>query len=393
MKLVIVSHTAHYQRSGEIVGWGPTIREIDQISEMFERVVHIAPVHSKEAPGSALGYESRRIRVCAVAPAGGAGIRNKLAILRQIRSYTRTIRHELLDADAVHVRCPANISLVALILLTLIRQPRRRWLKYAGNWNPVGREPWSYTFQRWLLRKSWHNGVVTVNGDWPNQPSFVLSFFNPCLNERELLEGRQVSATKQMTDPLRLIFVGRLDSEKGIGRSLQIVARFKALGGTAVFDVVGDGKDRAKTERLARTLGISDHVVFHGWQPRTALAPLYSRAHLMLLPSSSSEGWPKVLSEAMAYGVVPISSNVSSIAQYLKKFSSGRAFAPANLDAFAESIRWYSTHTEVWKQESENATRGAELFSYTRHCNAVRHLLQIPGSGAVTTPVTSAFQS
>ncbi len=389
MKLVIISHTPHYRRRGEIVGWGPTIREIDQISEMFDRVVHIAPMHSKDAPESALPYESPRIRVRAVAPAGGAGIKNKLAILRQIRSYTRTIRHELLDADAVHVRCPANISLVALILLMLISLPRRRWLKYAGNWNPVGKEPWSYTFQRWLLRKSWHNGVVTVNGEWSNQPSFVHSFFNPCLDEQELLEGRQQSVIKQMIDPVRLIFVGRLDSGKGVGRILQIVARFKESGGSVLLDLVGDGNERPQFEQLAKNLGINDLVTFHGWLPRDAIAPFYSRAHLMILPSRSSEGWPKVLSEAMAYGVVPLASNVSSIPQYLAKFGCGQAFAPGDLDAFMDSILWYSTHPQAWKEEAVRAVKAAELFDYTHHCKAVRSIFEIPVSEAVGTPLKS----
>jgi glycosyltransferase involved in cell wall biosynthesis len=360
---------------------------------MFDQLVHIAPLHSNDAPESALRYESRHIQVREVVPSGGVGLRNKLAILRQVKSYARAIHHELRDADAVHVRCPANISLVALIVLMLIRHPRRRWLKYAGNWNPVGREPWSYSLQRWLLKNGWHKGVVTVNGEWPNQPSFVHSFFNPCLNEQELLEGRQPSLIKQMTDPVRLIFAGRLDSGKGVGRVLQIVARFRESGGSPLLDLVGDGNERPRFEQQAKNLGINSLVTFHGWLRRPAIAPLYSRAHLIILPSKSSEGWPKVLSEAMAYGVVPLASNVSGIPQYLEKFGCGRAFAPAHLDAFAESIHWYSTHKQAWKQESENATRAAELFSYARHCNAVQHILQIPVSGAVAPPVSSeAFQ-
>ena len=43
------------------------------------------------------------------------------------------------------------------------------------------------------------------------------------------------------------------------------------------------------------------------------------QAYLMLFPSES-EGWPKVLSEGKAYGVVPVTSDVSSIPQYLREF-------------------------------------------------------------------------
>ncbi|MEJ7712202.1 MAG: hypothetical protein WKF84_20650 [Pyrinomonadaceae bacterium] len=48
---------------------------------------------------------------------------------------------------------------MALLLLTVVRHPRRRWIKYAGNWCPGGREAWSYTFQRWWLKKAGTEGL------------------------------------------------------------------------------------------------------------------------------------------------------------------------------------------------------------------------------------------
>ena len=56
MKLLIVSHTPHYQKGNAIVGWGPTIREIDYLAQVFDRVVHVAPLHPEAAPASSLPY-------------------------------------------------------------------------------------------------------------------------------------------------------------------------------------------------------------------------------------------------------------------------------------------------------------------------------------------------
>jgi glycosyltransferase involved in cell wall biosynthesis len=285
---------------------------------------------------------------------------------------------ELPKADVVHVRCPANISLIALVLLTVLRYPRKRWFKYAGNWKPERGEPLSYTIQRWWLRKGWHRGVVTVNGEWPNQPSFVHTFLNPCLNYEELIEGRQLLGTRQISVPVRLIFAGRLDTAKGADRVLLIMARLKKLGVAATLDLIGDGEERLKFEQLARSLGIQSQVSFHGWLPRPSLGQLYSRAHLILLPSMCSEGWPKVLSEAMAYGVVSIASNVGSIPQYFKKFRSGRTYASSDVDSFAQSIQWYLTHPGIWKEESENAVEAAKHFSYANYLQAVRDILDLP---------------
>jgi len=80
MRLLIVSHTPHYYREGEIVGWGATVREIDHLATLFESVVHIAPLHHEPAPASAMAYESGRVRLHEVRPAGGERLRDKLSI-------------------------------------------------------------------------------------------------------------------------------------------------------------------------------------------------------------------------------------------------------------------------------------------------------------------------
>src|SRR5690606_32026939 len=93
-------------------------------------------------------------------------------------------------ADFIHVRCPANIGLLALA--RLIRAPQPKWFKYAGNWRPARREAWSYRLQRWWLNRGWSGGTVTVNGRWPNQPPHVRSFYNPSLTAETLADAAAV---------------------------------------------------------------------------------------------------------------------------------------------------------------------------------------------------------
>ena len=43
MKLAIISHTEHYpNQDGDIVGWGPTITEINHLLDRFEEIYHVA---------------------------------------------------------------------------------------------------------------------------------------------------------------------------------------------------------------------------------------------------------------------------------------------------------------------------------------------------------------
>jgi glycosyltransferase involved in cell wall biosynthesis len=371
---LIISNMAHHRRGEDVAGWGPTVQEIDQLATVFDEVRHIGCLYEGEGTAAFLPYRARNVTLVPVPPAGGTGLLDKLAITRLFPLYARTILRELPSADVVHVRCPCTIGLLAIMLLALVQRPRLRWAKYAGNWRPAGHDPWSYRVQRWWLQQGLHRGAATVNGQWPHQPAHVYSFLNPCLTSDELSAARPLVEQKQITSPVRLLFIGRVDGAKGVGRLMHVMARLRTLQVPATLDVVGDGPERRDFEALAGQQGVADLVRFHGWLPRTELTRVYGDAHLMVLPSSS-EGWPKVLSEGMAYGVVPIASTVSSIPQYLERFRTGRALDPLDVEAFSQAIAWYAANPAAWKSESLAAASSAEAFSYPRYLAAVEDML------------------
>ncbi|MFT4523139.1 MAG: hypothetical protein ACI8ZN_002091, partial [Bacteroidia bacterium] len=41
-KLLIISHTPHYLENDVAVGWGPTINEINFLSNTFTSITHVA---------------------------------------------------------------------------------------------------------------------------------------------------------------------------------------------------------------------------------------------------------------------------------------------------------------------------------------------------------------
>jgi glycosyltransferase involved in cell wall biosynthesis len=381
-RLLVVSHTAHYIRDGEPVGWGATVRELDHLAKEFERVRHIAFLHPGPGPASALAYRSSRIELVAVPPSGGSGVRAKMGILAALPTYLPTLLAQLRWADAVHVRAPASISLLAVLLLSLVRRPRTRWVKYAGNWKRYPGEPRSYALQRWWLGHGWHRGITSVNGRWPDQPAHVVSFLNPCLSTEELLHAREVARNKTLDPPVRLLFVGRLEEAKGVGRCIEILHALRGRGVDARLDLVGDGPERRRFETLASAPGLEGRVRFLGWLPRSAIDPLYAAAHFLLLPSTCSEGWPKVLSEAMAFGAVPLAGAVSSIPQYLEEFQAGASLAPEDVHGFADAIGAYVREPDRWATHARNAARAAERFTYDRYLDAVMAVLAPGGHAA-----------
>lgn len=375
MKLLIVSHMPHHHRDGAVVGWAPTVRELDRLATRFDRVRHIACLHPGPAPDSAIPYSAGNITLVPVPPSGAEGFLGKLDVLRTSPTYIRTILRELHDADMVHVRAPAHIALISMVLLSARKRPAPRWFKYAGNWKPEGRDSPSYAFQRWWLARGWHRGVVTVNGEWPDQESWVRTFFNPSLDEGDVERGNAIAGTKRLTSPLRLLFVGRVETAKGAGRAIEVVSRLRQLDVECHLEMIGDGDERAKFEALASERGVADRVSFLGWQPPVSVYAAYERAHVMVLPTSASEGWPKVLSEGMAYGVVPVAGAVSSIPQYLAQLRTGAALRPDDIEGFATAIAKYVASPSTWSAESKRAVAATQWFTFRHYLDSVDALL------------------
>jgi glycosyltransferase involved in cell wall biosynthesis len=216
-----------------------------------------------------------------------------------------------------------------------------------------------------VLWRRWAGGVVTINGRWPGQPSHMFSFFNPCLTRDEVAQARQTVASKQLVAPIRFIFVGSIAAFKGVEMALQVIDALKRSGISLVFDIIGDGPDLPRYQKLVEGWGLGEVVNFHGWVPRPQLAPYYTRAHFQLLPSRA-EGWPKVLSEGMAYGVVPIASAISSIPQILGELGCGAA-VPISAEAFIRTVQLYLDEPKRWSIEAERGREAVQRFTYEHY--------------------------
>ena len=319
MKLLIISHTEHYKStSGEVVGWGPTITEINHLTEIFDEIYHCAPLYEDPAPNSSLPYLSDRIKFVPLKPFGGESLRQKLTVLTTAPYNLNIIKETLKKVDIFQFRAPTGMG-VYVIPWLMYFSGKKGWFKYAGNWNQK-KPPLGYAFQRFILTKQ-NSKAVTINGSWPKQPKHCLTFENPCLDERELKRGQEIIKNKDYTGKLNFCFAGRLESAKGVGRILNVfknIANNKRIG---KIHFIGDGPEKGKFIELSKDINLN--IIFHGFLARNKVADIFAECHVFLLPSTASEGFPKVIAEAANYGCVPVVSNVSSIGQYVKDGKNG----------------------------------------------------------------------
>lgn len=363
-KLLIVSHTEHFQTSdGKLVGWGPTVNEVNFMADYWEEVVHIGCLHQKAAPESALPYRHSNIRFVPISPYGGKSVFEKLKILFKIPKIIRMVIKNLDEASEVQLRLPTAMGIFLLPLFAFCLQRKYTlWVKYAGNWNQKN-PPLSYGLQRWFLKKNFARCKVTINGFWPDQPAHCYSFENPSLTEDHIANGKQIAAQKVFFPPFTLAFVGRLEDAKGVSR---IIEALKNIPVEKIEKVhfIGSGDDLEKYKNASRFLG--EKVLFHGFQNSEKVHQLLAESHFLLLPSAS-EGFPKVIAEAACYGCIPIVSNVGSIPHYISE-EEGFVWPFKNDGSYAEVVREaVQSSPDSLAAQSQSILALAEKFTYASY--------------------------
>ena len=251
MKLLIISHTEHYKsETGEIVGWGPTITEINHLTEIFNEIYHCAPLYKYPAPKSSLAYLSEKIHFVPLKPFGGKTISQKLTVLITAPHNLKIIRETLKKVDVFQFRAPTGMG-VYMIPWLMYFSGKKGWFKYAGNWMHPD-PPTGYKIQKWFLVRN-GNFPVTINGKWEGQPKHCITFENPCLTGNDLIEGEENFKNKDYSGKLDFIFVGRLDRAKGVHRILNAFSKIDS-DRIGTINLVGDGEEKSKFEEQAKSI-------------------------------------------------------------------------------------------------------------------------------------------
>lgn len=123
----------------------------------------------------------------------------------------------------------------------------------------------------------------------------------PALLDRYALRDKTVIATLARLDALERM--------KGVDEVLEVMPRLLRRQPRLAYLVMGDGTDKARLEAKARTLGVSDHVVFAGRIAEREKVEHYRLADAFVMPSQG-EGFGFVFLEALACGVPVVASSI-----------------------------------------------------------------------------------
>ena len=137
---------------------------------------------------------------------------------------------------------------------------------------------------------------------------------------------------------LLILTVRRLVYKNGLDTLLESASLLARDCPNLLFIVVGNGPDRKFMTNRIRQLGVNDNVRLAGFVPEELLPLYYNAADYFVIPSSSGEGLPLVLLEAMACGLPVIATTVGGTPEIIKDMVNGVLVPPRNQEALAQTI-------------------------------------------------------
>ncbi|MBP1841334.1 glycosyltransferase family 4 protein [Formosa algae] len=273
-------------------------------------------------------------------------------------------------ADHIHLRCPANVSLIACFVQILFPW-KEKSTKYAGNWDPNSNQPVAYRMQQAILRHPFftRNMKVLVYGDWPGETSNIHPFISATYYDTEKVPF----IPKNYTQELVFVFAGMLVPGKRPLLTIQFIEQLNARGIPARLELFGDGPLMADVRAYITAHSLEEQITVHGNQDKTVVKAALLKAHFNIL-LSKSEGWPKAVAEGMFYGCLPVTTAVSCVSWMVGEGQRGIIVEPS-LEQAVDHFIVVFTASDL-NIMAEAALNWSQLYTYNRMEADIKSVLE-----------------
>jgi glycosyltransferase involved in cell wall biosynthesis len=372
-RLLIVSECEHW-RNGIIIGPFHFVTEIEMWATIFPEIILLTRILKKSSiVKDAVQYKARNIRFKNIKSTKSNRLFDRIVSITNVPADVIKIFKEIILCDAIHIRTPCRTSLIALFIIKLFKKPI--YAKYAGIWSYTKSDPISYKIQKLLLKELSNNSVVTVYGRESKDPTNIYNSYTSSLNVLEMNKCRKLLKTRKWTDNNMIIWVGRFTEIKNVHLLVHAFNYLKVNTNISNLQLllIGEGPLKGDMVQLVNQLGLNDCVDFKGKLGWNEIRKELFNSKLFVLPSIS-EGFPKVIVEAMATGLPCISFKIGILPELLK--NKGEIVNNNNAIHLAKVINNLLVDKEKWLKYSKNSAKWAERVTMENIMNEYIKLIQ-----------------
>lgn len=157
----------------------------------------------------------------------------------------------------------------------------------------------------------------------------------------------------------RILFVGRINfSQKKADLLIGLWEKLCYKYPDWEFDIVGDGPSLHELKQLAVNARL-ERIHFYGYQDPK---PFFEKAKYFTM-TSAYEGFPMVLTEALAFGVVPLAFDCfGALHEVVESGSNGVIIEPFNLESYSAELGKLMQNEEQRKKMAERGRISVQRF-------------------------------
>jgi glycosyltransferase involved in cell wall biosynthesis len=365
VKLVIFSHKPCWRCDAAPTGFatdGGFPFQVAAFAELFNETILLVPCHPQIDRQGQIPLDGSGLRVVPLPPPFASGLGRKMLFILWFFRCAPAILREFRNADAVHAPIPGDVGTVGMLLAWLFRKPL--FVRHCGNW--LRPTTLAEKFWRWFMEAvAGGRNVMLATGGAAEPPSRknpnVHWIFSTSLTQQEL----QIYAGERAypaDGQLRLIIVARQEKAKGTGTVIQclrlLVKRFPQVS----LDIVGEGSAIPEFKLLASETGVAERVHSSGKLNHEQVMQRLRDAHLFVFPTTSSDGFPKAVLEALASGLPVVATKVSVLPQLLGN-GCGVLIDKATPEDVARGIEQALSNPAQYEAMSRKAIETARQYS------------------------------
>ncbi|MDJ0615308.1 MAG: glycosyltransferase family 4 protein [Calothrix sp. MO_192.B10] len=185
--------------------------------------------------------------------------------------------------------------------------------------------------QRLLLKLNQHlftncAAILTASDDIAKQVIQITGGLHPpivpFLPHYRRSEFAEIGKPDEQRSPFRVLFAGRIESNKGVFELLEIAKRFTSEGRHDIkFDICGKGSVLESLCLAVKEAGVDSSFVCHGHCNKPQMREMFNRAHVVIVPTRKdfAEGFNQVVVESILAGRPVVTSSVCPALSYVKE--------------------------------------------------------------------------
>jgi glycosyltransferase involved in cell wall biosynthesis len=366
--LLVFSHKLCWPSDKSSIGYatdGGFVFHMQALASLFDRVKIIVPVKKNGHQNQGeIPFVDERIVIVPVEDIEAKGIKRKLKLIPWIFKNLRCFVKEIKASDAIHVPIPSDMGSIGMFLTHYLKKPL--FIRYCGNWNVTNTLAEKF-WKSFLEKIAGDRNLVLATGGGNSLPSknnpHIKWIFSTSLTQQEIERLGKLRKLPGKKEKIKLLTVGRQNFGKGTDMVIEALSHLKEVEDYEFeLHVLGDGPALGYFKDLALKYDSNDAVVFHGKQNHNYVINQMLDAHLFCF-ITKSEGFPKVILEAMASGLPSITSNVSVLPFLIEENHAGIAIKNQSGEELANSITSLINNSGIYQQMSKNAIQTAKQYT------------------------------